>query len=240
MRADHATIHAFIHGKEDRGGPIRATGAPPTRWPKEARTRLMPDGQGARYFHRTGLFVRVPSTWRWGTNLAIGRAIRRYFERSTGRTSVVSSVERKTRYAASLRHNDRGSTQVRNTPTDARDPPAPTGKALDYVSSWLRVPRMAQAAMAAIRHWHGKPVLPSTVALAEGLPWRTRTNGRVTYPPRDTQRATLSNRYMKAIRERLGGTSRAHPESASGGEPQPKRSGKGRGRRDRENRRNRP
>jgi len=67
VRVSHETIYAFIHRKEGHL-PSRLK----KRGPRYARR------PGARYFHRTGLSIRVPTTRRRGTNLAIGRAIRRY------------------------------------------------------------------------------------------------------------------------------------------------------------------
>ena len=126
------------------------------------------------------------------------------FERASGKMNVASLVERKTRFAILFRNNDRNSTQFMSKMMSVIEPlPQPAGRSITFDRGFeLRDWRRLKSGIGT-ESWFCDPQEPWQKGSVENLSKHARR-----YLPRDTQLASLSNRYMKAICDRLNGTPR--------------------------------
>lgn len=126
------------------------------------------------------------------------------FRREHGKTNVASLVERKTRYAELFRNNDRSSNHFMTRLMNVMEPlPQTARQSITFdrgieFSGWRKLkPGIGTEA------WFCDPQAPWQKGSVENLNKRARL-----YLPRDTPVATLSDRDMKAICDRLNGTPR--------------------------------
>lgn len=126
------------------------------------------------------------------------------FERAQGKMNVASLVERKTRFAVLFRNNDRSTTHLMNRLMGVMEPlPQPARKSITFdrgieFRNWRELkPVIGTEA------WFCDPQSPWQKGSVENLNKRARR-----YLPRDAPVATLTNRDMKSICDRLNGTPR--------------------------------
>ncbi|TDE34226.1 IS30 family transposase [Antarcticimicrobium sediminis] len=200
VRVSHETIYAYIYGPNGQSEelarylPSRRKKRKP-RYARRSRGQVFPP---ERSIHQRPDYVKSRETFGdWEGDLMI-------FERAQGKMNVASLVERKTRYAVLFRNNDRSSTHVMRKLMDVMEPlPQPARRSITFdrgfeFREWRRLrPGIGTDA------WFCDPQAPWQKGSVENLNKRARR-----YLPRDTQVAALSNRYMKAICDRLNGTPR--------------------------------
>lgn len=126
------------------------------------------------------------------------------FRREHGKANVASLVERKTRYAVLFRNNDRSSTHFMTQLMNIMEPlPQTARRSITFdrgivFSDWRKLkPGIGTEA------WFCDPQAPSQKGSVENLNRRARR-----YLPRETPVAAITERYMKAICDRLNGTPR--------------------------------
>lgn len=126
------------------------------------------------------------------------------FERSTGKTNVSSLVERKTRYAVLFCNNDRSSTHFMNKLMDVMESlPQPARRSITFDRGFeFREWRRLKSGIGT-ESWFCDPQAPWQKGSVGNLNKRARR-----YLPRDTLVATISNRNMKEICDRLNGAPR--------------------------------
>ncbi|WP_299657952.1 IS30 family transposase [uncultured Tateyamaria sp.] len=200
IRVSHETIYAYVYSREGQSEQL-ARHLPSRRKKRQPCYSRRPRGQvfpPDRSIHQRPEHVKTRETFgEWEGDLMI-------FERSQGNMNVASLVERKTRYAVLFRNNDRSSTHLMNKLMDVMEPlPQPARRSITF--DWgfeFRAWRKLKSGIGT-ESWFCDPQAPWQKGSVENLNKRARR-----YLPRDTQLAALSNRYMKAICDRLNGTPR--------------------------------
>ena len=199
-RVSHETIYAYVYSREGQSEqlarhlPSRRKRRRP-RYARRARDQVFP---ADRSIHRRSEHVRTRDEFGdWEGDLMI-------FERSQGKMNVASLVERKTRYAVLFRNNDRSSAHVMNTLMDVMEAlPQPARRSITFDRGFeFREWRKLRSGIGT-DSWFCDPQAPWQKGSIENLNKRARR-----YLPRDTQLATLSNRNMRAICDRLNSTPR--------------------------------
>ena len=151
-----------------------------------------------RSIHERPDYVKTRETFgEWEGDLMI-------FERAQGKTNVASLVERKTRFAVLFRNNDRSTTHLMNKLMSVMEPlPQLARKSITFdrgieFRNWRKLKTGIGT-----EAWFCDPQAPWLKGSVENLNKRARR-----YLPRDAPVATLSNREMKSICDRLNGTPR--------------------------------
>ena len=200
IRVSHETIYAHVYSREGQSEalarylPSRRKKRKP-RYARRSRGLVFPPD---RSIHERPEHVKTRETFGdWEGDLMI-------FERAQGNANVATLVERKTRFAVLFRNNDRSTTHLMNRLMEVMAPlPLPARRSITFdrgieFRNWRKLkPGIGTEA------WFCDPQAPWQKGSVENLNKRARR-----YLPRDTQLATLSNRNMKAICERLNGTPR--------------------------------
>lgn len=200
VRVSHETIYAYVYSHEGQSEEL-ARHLPSRRKKRQPRYTRRPRGQvfpPDRSIHQRPEHVKTRETFgEWEGDLMI-------FERAQGKMNVASFVERKTRYAVLFRNNDRSSTHLMNKLMDVMEPlPQPARRSITFDRGFeFREWRRLKSGIGT-ESWFCDPQAPWQKGSVENLNKRARR-----YLPRDTQLAALSNRYMKAICDRLNGTTR--------------------------------
>jgi len=200
VRVSHETIYAYVYSAEGQSERL-ARHLPSRRKKRQPRYARRPRGQffpPDRSIHQRPDYVKTRETFgEWEGDLMI-------FERAQGTMNVASLVERKTRYAVLFRNNDRSSTHFINKLMDVMEPlPQPARKSITFDRGFeFRAWRRLKSGIGT-DSWFCDPQAPWQKGSVENLNKRARR-----YLPRDTQLAAISNRYMKAICDRLNGTPR--------------------------------
>ncbi|MEC8196900.1 MAG: IS30 family transposase, partial [Pseudomonadota bacterium] len=200
LRVSHETIYAYVYGPDGQSEGL-ARYLPHRRKKRLPRRRRTPRGlvfPPDRSIHQRPDYVKTRETFgEWEGDLMI-------FERAQGKVNVASLVERKTRFAVLFRNNDRSTTHLMNQLMDVMAPlPQPARKSITFdrgieFRNWRRLePGIGTEA------WFCDPQAPWQKGSVENLNKRARR-----YLPRDAPVATLSNRDMKSICDRLNGTPR--------------------------------
>lgn len=200
VRVSHETIYAYVYSPDGQSEEL-ARHLPSRRKKRQPRHARRPRGQvfpPDRSIHQRPEHVKTRETFGdWEGDLMI-------FERAHGNMNVASLVERKTRFAVLFRNNDRSSTHLMNKLMDVMEPlPQPARRSITFDRGFeFREWRRLQSGIGT-ESWFCDPQAPWQKGSVENLNKRARR-----YLPRDTQLAALSNRYMKAICDRLNGTPR--------------------------------
>lgn len=200
VRVSHETIYTYVYSAEGQSEQL-ARHLPSRRKKRRPRYARRPRGQvfpPDRSIHQRPEHVKSREAFGdWEGDLMI-------FERSQGKMNVASLVERKTRYAVLFRNNDRSSTHFMNKLMDVMEPlPQTARRSITFDRGFeFREWRKLKTGIGT-ESWFCDPQAPWQKGAVENLNKRARR-----YLPRDTQLAALSNRYMKAICERLNGTPR--------------------------------
>ncbi|WP_113913472.1 IS30 family transposase [Roseovarius dicentrarchi] len=200
LRVSHETIYAYVYSREGKSEQL-ARHLPSRRKKRRPRYARRPRGQvfpPDRSIHQRPEHVKTREAFGdWEGDLMI-------FERSTGKMNVASLVERKTRFAVLFRNNDRSSPHLMNKLMDVLEPlPQPARRSITFDRGFeFRAWRKLKSGIGT-ESWFCDPQAPWQKGSVENLNKRARR-----YLPRDTQLAALSNRYMKAICDRLNGTPR--------------------------------
>ncbi|MCI2400900.1 IS30 family transposase [Aliiroseovarius subalbicans] len=200
VRVSHETIYAYVYSREGQSEQL-ARHLPSRRKKRQSRYARRPRGQvfpPDRSIHQRPEHVKTRETFgEWEGDLMI-------FERAQGKMNVASLVERKTRYAVLFRNNDRSSTHLMNKLMDVMERlPQPARRSITFDRGFeFREWRRLKSGIGT-ESWFCDPQAPWQKGSVENLNKRARR-----FLPRDTQLAALSNRYMKAICERLNGTPR--------------------------------
>ena len=200
VRVSHETIYAYVYSPDGQSAEL-ARHLPHRRKKRQPRRRRTPRGlvfPPDRSIHERPDYVKTRETFgEWEGDLMI-------FERAQGKTNVASLVERKTRFAVLFRNNDRSTTHLMNRLMDVMEPlPQPARKSITFdrgieFRNWRKLkPGIGTEA------WFCDPQSPWQKGSVENLNKRARR-----YLPRDAPVATLSNRDMKSICDRLNGTPR--------------------------------
>ena len=200
LRVSHETIYAYVYGPDGQSEEL-ARHLPHRRKKRLPRRRRTPRGlvfQPDRSIHKRPDYVKTRDTFgEWEGDLMI-------FERAQGKTNVASLVERKTRFAVLFRNNDRSTTHLMNKLMGVMEPPPqPARESITFdrgieFRDWRKLkPGIGTEA------WFCDPQAPWQKGSIENInkrAWR--------YLPRDAPVATLSNREMKSIFDRLNSTPR--------------------------------
>ncbi len=200
VRVSHETIYAYVYSREGQSEQL-ARYLPSRRRKRQPRYARRPRGQvfpPDRSIHQRPEHVKTRETFgEWEGDLMI-------FERAQGSMNVASLVERKTRFAVLFRNNDRSSKHLMNKLMDVMEPlPQPARRSITFDRGFeFREWRRLKSGIGT-ESWFCDPQAPWQKGSVENLNKRARR-----YLPRDTQLAALSNRYMKAICDRLNGTPR--------------------------------
>jgi IS30 family transposase len=200
VRVSHETIYAYVYGPNGQSEEL-ARYLPSRRRKRKPRYARRPRGQvfpPDRSIHQRPEYVKSRETFGdWEGDLMI-------FERALGKMNVASLVERKTRFAVLFRNNDRSSTHFMRKLMDVMEPlPQPARRSITFDRGFeFREWRRLRSGIGT-EAWFCDPQAPWQKGSVENLNKRARR-----YLPRDTQMAALSNRYMKAICDRLNGTPR--------------------------------
>ena len=200
VRVSHETIYAYVYSREGRSQRL-ARHLPSRRKKRQPRYARQPRGQmfpPDRSIHQRPEYVKSRKTFgEWEDDLMI-------FEKTMGKMNVASLVERKTRYAVLFRNNDRSSKYLMNSLINVIEPlPQPARRSITFDRGFeFRAWRKLEDEIGT-ESWFCDPQAPWQKGSVENLNKRARR-----YLPRDTQLATLTNRDMKAICDRLNGTPR--------------------------------
>ncbi len=200
VRVSHETIYAYVYGPDGQSEEL-ARHLPNRRKKRRPHHSRKPRGlvfPPDRSIHERPDYVKTRETFgEWEGDLMI-------FERAQGKANVASLVERKTRFAVLFRNNDRSTTHLMNKLMGVMEPlPQPARKSITFdrgieFRNWRKLmPGIGTEA------WFCDPQAPWQKGSVENLNKRARR-----YLPRDAPVATLSNRDMKSICDRLNGTPR--------------------------------
>jgi len=200
LRVSHETIYAYVYSPDGQSEEL-ARHLPHRRKKRQPRRRRTPRGlvfPPDRSIRERPDYVKTRETFgEWEGDLMI-------FERAQGKTNVASLVERKTRFAVLFRNNDRSTTHLMNRLMSVMEPlPQPARKSITFdrgieFRNWRKLkPGIGTEA------WFCDPQAPWQKGSVENLNKRARR-----YLPRDAPVATLSNRDMKSICDRLNSTPR--------------------------------
>ena len=200
IRVSHETIYAYVYGPDGQSKEL-ARYLPNRRKKRRPHHSRKPRGlvfPPDRSIHERPDYVDTRETFgEWEGDLMI-------FERAQGKMNVASLVERKTRFAVLFRNNDRSTTHLMNRLMGVMEPlPQPARKSITFdrgieFRNWRKLkPGIGTEA------WFCDPQAPWQKGSVENLNKRARR-----YLPRDAPVATLSNRDMKSICDRLNGTPR--------------------------------
>lgn len=200
VRVSHETIYAYVYGPDGQSREL-ARHLPNRRKKRRPHHARKPRGlvfPPDRSIHKRPDYVDTRKTFgEWEGDLMI-------FERAQGKMNVASLVERKTRFAVLFRNNDRSTTHLMNRPMGVMQPlPQPARKSITFdrgieFRNWRKLePGIGTQA------WFCDPQAPWQKGSVENLNKRARR-----YLPRDAPVATLTNRDMKSICERLNSTPR--------------------------------
>ncbi len=200
VRVSHETIYAYVYGPHGQSEEL-ARHLPSRRRKRQPRQGRRPRGQvfpPDRSIHERPEHVKSREAFGdWEGDLMI-------FERAQGNANVASLVERKTRFAVLFRNNDRSTTHLMNRLMDVMAPLPQTARCSITFDRGIEFRNWRKLKPGiGTEVWFCDPQAPWQKGSVENLNKRARR-----YLPRDTPVAALSNRYMKAICDRLNGTPR--------------------------------
>jgi len=200
ISVSHETIYTFVYSEEGRELALAQYSSDrrkrrKSRYARKPRDLVFP---ADRSIHKRPDHVKDRSAFGdWEGDLMI-------FRKEHGKANVASLIERKTRYAVLFRNNDRSTKHLMDRLMAAIEPlPQPARQSITFdrgieFSGWRRLENEIGT-----NAWFCDPQAPWQKGSVENLNKRARR-----YLPRDTQVAALSNRYMKAICDRLNATPR--------------------------------
>ena len=200
ISVSHETIYSFVYSKEGQEMAL-AQYLPDRRKRRKSRYARKPRDlvfPVDKSIHQRPDYVKDRSAFGdWEGDLMI-------FRKEHGKANVASLIERKTRYAVLFRNNDRSTKHLLDRLMATIEPlPQPARQSITFdrgieFSGWRRLESEIGTNV-----WFCDPQAPWQKGSVENLNKRARR-----YLPRDTQVAALSNRYMKAICDRLNATPR--------------------------------
>lgn len=200
IRVSHETIYAYVYGPDGQSREL-ARYLPNRRKKRRPHHSRKPRGlvfPPERSIHARPDYVKTRETFgEWEGDLMI-------FERARGKANVASLVERKTRFAVLFRNNDRSTTHLMNRLMSVMERvPQPARKSITFdrgieFRNWRKL-KLGIGTEA----WFCDPQAPWQKGSVENLNKRARR-----FLPRDAPIATLTDRDMKSICDRLNGTPR--------------------------------
>ncbi|MGB1234849.1 MAG: IS30 family transposase [Planktomarina sp.] len=200
ITVSHETIYTYVYGPEGQSQEL-ARYLPDrrkkrrTRYARRPRDTVFPP---ERAIHQRPDEVKERNIFGdWEGDLMI-------FRREHGKANVASLVERKTRYAVLFKNNDRSTKHLMDRLMTVMEPlPQPARRSITFdrgfeFSGWRRLTREIGT-----EAWFCDPSAPWQKGSVENFNKRARR-----YLPRDTPVASISDRSMQRICDRLNATPR--------------------------------
>lgn len=199
-QVSHETIYAFVYGPEGQSQelarylPCRRKKRQP-RYARRPRDAVFPLERAIQ--NRPGEVKERKIFGDWEGDLMI-------FRREHGKANVASLVERKTRFAVLFKNNDRSTKHLMDRLMTVMEPlPQTARRSITFdrgfeFSGWRRLTKEIGT-----EAWFCDPSAPWQKGSVENFNKRARR-----YLPRETPVATISDRSMKLICDRLNNTPR--------------------------------